>query len=285
MGASSLVLRVLKSGLDLGLSPAQSARLLGRTWGQSVVKNPAARAWLVKELAGKIASGAYFLAPLHDAPKYCITKMFLVEKPPRPNRPAGSFRLISDVRPTNALLQDFKFKYEGLSSLSEMIGPGWWFATLDLLDAYQHIGLSPEASRYVCFEWDGLLVVSRVLPFGLKWAPWIFTKVMRVPLKAWRRRGIFVILYLDDLIVMAPTKEQLVDVMAMIRQDLRALGIEVNEPKSAWFRSSRAPGWGSASTPRQACSPFCPSEPKNSCAPSTASWRQLAAAWGRRNRP
>jgi hypothetical protein len=235
MGASPFILRVLERGLDLGMPQQQAAQLLGRTWGRSVVADVAARDWFLKELSSKISSGAYFLAPAEDAQKYCVTRMFLVPKPARPNRPAGSFRLINDLRPPNAPLPDFKFKYEGLSTLAEMLRPGWWFATLDLLDAYQHIGLTAEASRFVCYEWEGLLIVSRVLPFGLKWAPWIFTKVMRVPLKAWRQQGIFVILYLDDLIVVAPTKEQLVTVMARIRADLDALGIAVNEPKSAWF--------------------------------------------------
>ncbi len=73
-----------------------------------------------------------------------------------------------------------------------------------------------------------------MLNFGLSLAPWLFTKVMRVPVTHWRRRGISVVLYLDDLIVMAPTVELLRRHMDEIRTDLDQLGLTVNWEKSRW---------------------------------------------------
>jgi len=43
----------------------------------------------------------------------------------------------------------------------------------------------------------------KVLPFGLKWSPWIFTKLTRVVLCYWRSLDVMVTAYIDDFTVVA----------------------------------------------------------------------------------
>lgn len=173
--------------------------------------------------------------PEDRAHHFCIIKAFVIPKPRRPN----AFRDVWDERPVNRELRTLKFKFETLDTVARMMGKGWWFATLDLKDAYHHIGLSPRSSRFCAFRWMGRIIVSLVLNFGLSPAPWLFTKVMRAPIAFWRANGLFVVIYLDDLILMAPTKEELEAKMQVVAADLERLGLTVNWEKSKWFPQQR----------------------------------------------
>ncbi len=45
--------------------------------------------------------------------------------------------------------------------------------------------------------------------FGLKWSPWVSTKIVRAMLSMWRREGLFVMAYIDDFVVLAKSAKQL----------------------------------------------------------------------------
>ena len=72
----------------------------------------------------------------------------------------------------------------------------------------------------------------RVLPFGLATAPFVFTKLLRSLVKRWRSRGLKTVLYVDDGICVAATKQATGQAAQMIRQDLTRAGFVINEEKS-----------------------------------------------------
>ena len=70
------------------------------------------------------------------------------------------------------------------------------------------------------------------LPFGLTTAPYIFTRVMSYPISVLRKKGVFVLAYLDDLILWAESQEELKKSVQLTLLTLEKLGFILNYEKS-----------------------------------------------------
>jgi hypothetical protein len=55
--------------------------------------------------------------------------------------------------------------------------------------------------------WEGSLFQFSCLCFGLSSAPWTFTKILKPVVASLRRRGIRIVIYLDDFLILNQTKE------------------------------------------------------------------------------
>lgn len=229
MGASIWLLGALGRGLRLNLEPVQKEKLLGCCYGETVIAEPDRAAWFEQEVERKVKCGAWEELPLDQAHRVCITRGFVIPKPHRP----GQYRDIWDLRPVNDHLQPRRFRFEGLDTASRLLQRDWWFTTIDLKEAYHHVALhSTETAPFVAIRWRGRIIVSKVLPFGLRWSPWFWTKVLRLPVTHWRRQGIVCVAYMDDLLVAAPTKGELQRKVKHVLLDLGNLGILINTAKS-----------------------------------------------------
>ena len=86
--------------------------------------------------------------------------------------------LVIDRRHVNCHLVCFKFKYEDLRSLSQVLQEGHWFFTWDLKAGYHHLDISPDHQKYLGFTWpfNGVLryFTFAVLPFGLSSTFWFY---------------------------------------------------------------------------------------------------------------
>ncbi len=92
---------------------------------------------------------------------------------------------------------------------------------------------------------EGRAYQYKVLPFGLSLLPRVFTKVMEVALVPLRKRGMRVLNYLDDWLILAKSHEQLCAHRDLVLRHLSQLGLWVNWEKSnlfsawSWIRSTR----------------------------------------------
>ena len=68
--------------------------------------------------------------------------------------------------------------------------------------------------------------------FGLTFAPRVFTKVMKPVVGTLQHMGIRLIIYLDDILILHQSKEELIQLIPMICQMFEALGLVVNQKKS-----------------------------------------------------
>ncbi|KAL0147769.1 hypothetical protein M9458_056912, partial [Cirrhinus mrigala] len=109
---------------------------------------------------------------------------------------------------------------------------GDWFLSLDLKDAYFHIQIAPHHRRFLRFAFEGVAYQYTVLPFGLSLAPRTFTKCMDAALAPLRQRGIRILNYLDDWLVLAQSEEELLSHRTLLLSHLECLGLKVNLPKS-----------------------------------------------------
>ncbi|KAL0186275.1 hypothetical protein M9458_017945, partial [Cirrhinus mrigala] len=144
----------------------------------------------------------------------------------------GGLRPILDLRHLNRALMKRPFKMLTLKQILSHVRPGDWFLTLDLKDAYFHIQIAPHHRRFLRFAFEGVAYQYTVLPFGLSLAPRTFTKCMDAALLPLRQKGIRILNYLDDWLVLAQSEAELLSHRALLLSHLECLGLRVNLSKT-----------------------------------------------------
>lgn len=150
-------------------------------------------AWLENEISRCYATGALEDAPPEERSHVC--RAHLVPKKTPPGEPQ-KWRLVIDLRPTNAYCREHRCRYETLRSLSRLARQGDWMVSFDLQDGYHQVGIFEEHRRYMTFALPPppgsppgappRYIRCAALPFGWSQSPLIFTKVMRVMVRLLR---------------------------------------------------------------------------------------------------
>ena len=86
--------------------------------------------------------------------------------------------------------------------------------------------------KFLCFSWRSRFYSFTSLPFGLSSAPRVFTKLCRPIAAHFRSRGIRLLVYLDDWLLMAQSKDQAVEDFENVSFFLEKLGFLINHAKS-----------------------------------------------------
>ena len=94
-------------------------------------------------------------------------------------------------------------------------------------DAYFAIPIHNTHKQYLRFNFQER--VFNCLPFGLSLAPWVFTKTLKPALAL---LGVRLIAYIDDILILAETKEMAQDHVRGLTYLLECLGFKVNYQKS-----------------------------------------------------
>ena len=95
----------------------------------------------------------------------------------------GKRRMCVDMRFTNSGLADYQFTQEGLAQhVSQIITRDMLMITTDVTKAYYQVPLHKDSQKYCAWQHKGQWIVPTIIVFGLSPAPFIFTKIMRVPL-------------------------------------------------------------------------------------------------------
>ncbi len=114
-----------------------------------------------------------------------------------------------------------------------------WFAAIDLKDAYFHVSILPRHRPFLRFAFEGRAYQYKVLPFGLSLSPRVFTKVAEAALVPLRERGVRILNYLDDWLILAQSREQLRAHKDLVLRHLSQLGLRVNWEKSKLVPTQR----------------------------------------------
>ena len=155
-----------------------------------------------------------------------LSQIFLVPKKD------SSARLVINLRPLNQFIHQLHFKMENLAMTRDLLREGDWMASIDLKDAYLSVTIWEDHRKYLIFSWQGNLYEFQCLPFGLSSAPRVFTKLLKPVLARLRHQGVRLIMYLDDMLVMAQSKEKLESHLSQIKSLLELLSFVVNREKS-----------------------------------------------------
>merc|ERR1712082_579274 len=122
----------------------------------------------------------------------------------RPKKNPGKWRPIVSLKYTNSFIEYQKFRMCTPTQVRAWVRPGYWFASVDLTDAYFTIPLDKDAWRFTRFKWKGVTYEYKVIMFGLGPSARVFTKMLFPVLLFLRDTfGIPVIAYIDDLLLQA----------------------------------------------------------------------------------
>ncbi|KAL0152776.1 hypothetical protein M9458_052499 [Cirrhinus mrigala] len=188
---------------------------------------------LCSEVMNLLEKGAVEVVHPAQSESGFYSRYFLVPKKD------GGLRPILDLRHLNRALMKQPFKMITLKQILSHIRTGDWFFSLDLKDAYFHIQIAPHHRRFLRFAFEGVAYQYTVLPFGLSLAPRTFMKCTDVALSPLRQRGIRILNYLDDWLVLAQSEAELLYHRSLLLSHLECLGLKVNLAKSALHPSRR----------------------------------------------
>ena len=155
-----------------------------------------------------------------------LSNIFMIPKK------GGERRPVVDMKDLNNFIEPVHFKMEDLSHLPSVLRRGDFMCKIDLKDAYQTIPIAKKSRIYLRFLWRGKLYQFTCLPFGLRSSPRIFTKVLKPLLVYLRALGVRLLVYLDDILIMAATPELCLEHTQLTWQLLTALGFLGNLKKS-----------------------------------------------------
>ena len=179
-----------------------------------------------KEVKSMLAKGAIRVAiPKTDQ---FLSNVFVTPKG------EGEFRPIINLKGLNHYVPYHHFKMEGLKDVKNLLRKGDWMCKMDLKDAYFSVPLSTRSRKLVRFQWKGILYEFLCLAFGLGPAPRVFTKLMKVPISILRKLGVCLVIYLDDLLIMAPSIEKLKMARDTTMYLFHHLGLTINLKSQCW---------------------------------------------------
>ena len=217
------VLSVVEHGYRLeftssppGSTGVRNTRLCGRD-GESA---------LLDEVEGLCAKCAVKSVPPGQRGDGYYSTYFLVTKKD------GGMRPILNLKQFNKHLVHRRFKMETLNRLISIVVPGVWMASLDLKDAYLHVPIAREHWKYLRFAVQGRHLQFIVTPFGLSQAPMLFTRVVRALIMWLRMRGVRLHAYLDDILILGDSPQQVQQSLQMTIQVFTQAGFIINVKKS-----------------------------------------------------
>ena len=179
---------------------------------------------LTQELQNLLRKGAVEPAP--QSPGF-YSRLFLVQKA------SGSWRPIIDLSTLNEYITSSRFHMETPQSVLNSIRPGDWMICLDLQDAYLQVPVHHDSRRYLRFVVTGKPYQFRVLCFGLRTAPQVFTRIMAPVSAILHRHGVRMLRYLDDWLILAFTEIACIQSRDRLLSVCTELGIQVNFTKSS----------------------------------------------------
>ena len=232
IGAETWVVTVLRDGYRVPFkdSPPPLART-PVSFPTYRAGSPRAQA-LRQEVEAMHAKGALEIA--RDPGPGFYSRLFLVEKA------TGGWRPVIDLSHLNDFVQLTPFKMEAVASVLLSVREGDFLASLDLKDAYFQIPIHGSSRKLLRFMSEGTVYQFKALCFGLSTAPQVFTRVFAA-VSAWAyARGIRLLRYLDDWLVLSSSEKKAKESIRELLSLCRTLGIVINEKKSDLVPSQSA---------------------------------------------
>ena len=148
-----------------------------------------------------------------------------------PKKGKDQFRLILDLRSINAGINNDSFKMDHIHKTLKFLSKDMLGIKIDLMKGYHHVPVKETDRKLLGFRYNGQIYHYKCLPFGLNIAPRLFSKIMKVLVQRWRVRGISVFIYLDDILVVNHSKDQLILDRDIVLKDLEEFGFFIQKDK------------------------------------------------------
>ena len=215
------VLSVVRGGYCIRMSGPLPHGAIRR---HSPLLSPLFQEHIAAEVDLLLKKGAIERVP--DHPSLCLSPVFIIPKR------SGKLRMILNMKEINTFIPEERFRMETLATILPAIGPEDVAISLDLRDAYFHVPIHPTSRNFLGFSLQGETFRYRALPFGLKPAPRVFTRVVSALATHLRKQGLRLFTYLDDWLLVASSVEDLRSQTALLLDTVQRAGFIVNWEKS-----------------------------------------------------
>ena len=162
-----------------------------------------------------------------------ISTIFIV---PKPN---GKFRPVINLKYLNEFIQYDHFKQKTFSTVLDLLQKGDYMTSIDLQDAYFAVPVQKDSQKYLKFSWNGVLYKFVCVCFGIKSAPFLFTKLLKPVYARFREQKIRCFYYIDDSMNMDKEIAVCQSNTKMMLHSLESLGYTVNYKKSVLVPTQR----------------------------------------------
>jgi hypothetical protein len=185
---------------------------------------------LVKEvretLQGMLESGAIIPS---DSP-WCNAVVLVRKKD-------GTLRFCIDFRRLNSRTKKDGYPLPRINEALEYLRGSKWFAGLDLVSGFWQAKMAEDSKKYTAFTVGDLgFYQCERMPFGLCNAPATFQRLMQKALGELTPSRVMI--YLDDLLVHAPTRSGLIENLRLVLERLREEGLKCKPSKCQLFRDT-----------------------------------------------
>lgn len=228
IGASQWVIDLITTGLTLPwISEPPRWRPLPLPLPPDVVE------WAKAEVSRWCARGLARRATAAEARRArWVSASFVVDINTKP-------RLVIDYKHKNKFLESRPFRYEQMADFIVDLCRDDHLTSWYVADAFHHVWLAASESSLLAFRAGDTIYFPLTMPFGLKLAPWIWTKLMRPVVAHLRARGFKLMPYMDDFGCLASTPHRATPVskaraMAGRMEAVaifRKVGIEIHKTK------------------------------------------------------
>ena len=195
------------------------------SWPKQLLTQPHEKAIASQLLQQFLAKG--IIEQCAPNPRGFTSNIFLREKK------NGSHRVILNLKPLNVFVKYRHFKMATLATALQLISPNCYMASIDLADAYYSVRVAPKDRKFLQFHFERRHYRFTCLANGVSSAPRTFTKLLKVPLSHLREHfNINIMAYLDDLLLLANSREQLLKDLDTTTHLLISLGFSISPAKS-----------------------------------------------------
>ncbi|XP_037298475.1 uncharacterized protein LOC119190519 [Manduca sexta] len=165
------------------------------------------------------------LEPAPLTPSF-ISPLFII---PKSN---GKSRTIFNLKALNQYMKPRHFHLFHHHQVPNFLQHGDWIVKLDLSQAYYHLPVKDRHRRFLRISYQGQLLQMTCLPYGLAAAPRIFASVTNWTAEILRKKGLRLVVYLDDYLIVHQDRNTLTAQVEIAIQFLTSLGWCINMEKS-----------------------------------------------------
>ena len=219
------MLSVVAHGFQISVFPVFPGVLRKTT---PTLRDSSAHLTVLEEISSLILKQA--IVQVAHSPSLSLSPIFVIPKR------TGGLRVILNLKAINVFIPPQHFRMETLVSILPTISPQDWAVSIDLKDAYLHVPIHPTSRHLLSFQYQGRTFQYRVLPFGLKESPWVFTRLVSTLVGYLRCRGICIHYYLDDWLIVASSQSLLLSHLQESLLCAQSVGFLIN-----WEKSSLVP--------------------------------------------
>ena len=144
-------------------------------------------------------------------------------------------RLILNLKRLNEHVKSYHFKMDSIHTALSLVTEGCWMASLDLKDAYYSVRIHEAYQKFLKFSYKGTLFQYTVYPNGLSTCPRNFTKLLKPVLCVLRKQGHILIIFIDDILIIATSYEGCAKTILAAIKLLTSLGFVIHVDKSVFY--------------------------------------------------